>query len=44
MAYYKDICKIQKPNGDIKNPKLSEVIEWLNISEKQITETAEKII
>ncbi len=43
MAYYKDICKIRKPNGDIKNPKLSEVIEWLNISEKQITDTADRL-
>lgn len=43
MAYYKDICKIQKSNGDIKNPKLSEVIEWLNISEKQIADTADRL-
>ncbi|MDO5517309.1 MAG: 3'-5' exonuclease [Clostridium sp.] len=43
MAYYKDICRIPKANGDIKNPKLSEVIEWLNISEKQIAETANRL-
>ncbi|MGN0143744.1 MAG: exonuclease domain-containing protein [Clostridium sp.] len=43
MAYYKNICRIPKANGDIKNPKLSEVIEWLNISEKQIAETSEKL-
>lgn len=43
MNYYKNICKIQKANGDIKNPKLSEVIGWLNISEKQIEETSNKL-
>lgn len=43
MAYYKDICRIPKANGDIKNPKLSEVIDWLNISEKQIAETADRL-
>ena len=43
MAYYKDICRITKANGDIKNPKLSEVIEWLNISKKQITDTADRL-
>jgi DNA polymerase-3 subunit epsilon len=43
MAYYRDICKIPKSNGEIKNPKLSEVIDWLNISTKQISETSEKL-
>ena len=43
MAYYKDICRIPKANGEIKNPKLSEVIDWLNVSEKQIAETSEKL-
>ncbi|MBE6062420.1 MAG: 3'-5' exonuclease [Clostridium butyricum] len=43
MAYYKNICKICKPNGDIKNPKLAEVIEWLNISEKRISDTADRL-
>ena len=43
MAYYRDICKIPKANGEIKNPKLSEVIDWLNISEKQISDTSEKL-
>ena len=42
-AYYKDICRIPKANGEIKNPKLSEVIDWLNVSEKQIAETSEKL-
>ena len=43
MAYYRDICKIKKANGEIKNPKLSEVIDWLNISAERITETSEKL-
>lgn len=43
MAYYRDICKIPKANGEIKNPKLSEVIDWLNISSNQIVETSEKL-
>ena len=43
MAYYRDICKIPKANGEIKNPKLSEVIDWLNISITQIAETSEKL-
>ena len=43
MAYYRDICRIPKSNGEIKNPKLSEVIDWLNISSAQITETSEKL-
>ncbi|CAG9706056.1 DNA polymerase III epsilon subunit [Clostridium neonatale] len=44
MAYYRDICKIPKANGEIKNPKLSEVIDWLNISEKQISDTSENYL
>ena len=43
MAYYKDICRIPKANGDIKNPKLAEVIDFLNITQKQISETAERL-
>ena len=43
MAYYRDICKIKKANGEIKNPKLSEVIDWLNISAEKIAETSEKL-
>lgn len=33
MKYYKDICSIRGKNGDIKNPKLAEVVEFLNIDE-----------
>lgn len=45
MAYYRDICKIPKPsnNGEIKNPKLSEVVDWLNITEEQIEATSNKL-
>jgi len=43
MAYYRDICKIKKANGEVKNPKLSEVIDWLNISTEKIAETSEKL-
>ena len=43
MAYYRDICKIPKANGEIKNPKLAEVIDWLNISTNQIVQTSEKL-
>jgi len=43
MAYYRDICRIPKSNGEIKNPKLSEVIDWLNISTNKISETSEKL-
>ena len=43
MAYYRDIKKKKKSNGEIKNPKLSEVIDWLNISTEKIAETSEKL-
>lgn len=43
MAHYKDICKIPKANGDIKNPKLEEVIKFLQISNEQITKTSDKL-
>lgn len=42
MKYYKDICKILRPTGDYKNPKLEEVIKFLNISDSKISETANK--
>ena len=34
---------LKKSNGEIKNPKLSEVIDWLNISTEKIAETSEKL-
>ncbi|SHE84675.1 3'-5' exonuclease [Clostridium fallax] len=43
MNYYKDICKLLRPNGDYKNPKLEEVVKFLNISKEQISETADKL-
>lgn len=42
MQYYKDICKILRPSGDYKNPKLEEVIKHLNITDSEISETANK--
>lgn len=43
MKYYKDICKLLKPNATYKNPKLEEVIKYLNISNDKISETATKL-
>ncbi|QPJ85611.1 3'-5' exonuclease [Sarcina sp. JB2] len=43
MQYYKDICKLLKSSGDFKNPKLEEVINFLNVSKEKITETANKL-
>jgi len=43
MAYYKEICKIPNANGSVKNPKLSEVIEYLGITEKEIEAKANEL-
>lgn len=43
MSYYKDICKLYRDNGDTKNPKLSEVVDFLNITEEEIANTANKL-
>ncbi|SFC57218.1 3'-5' exonuclease [Clostridium uliginosum] len=43
MAHYRDICRIPKSNGEIKNPKLEEVINFLNITKEQITETSDRL-
>lgn len=43
MAYYKNICNILNPSGTVKNPKLSEVIEYLNITEDQISSKANEL-
>lgn len=43
MKYYKDICKLVKPNGTYKNPKLEEVINYLGITKEQIAATANKL-
>ncbi|GAB6169737.1 3'-5' exonuclease [Clostridium carnis] len=43
MAYYKNICKLPNPNGNIKNPKLAEVIDYLGITEEEITNKANEL-
>ena len=44
MAYYKNICNIPSANGNgIKNPKLSEVITFLGISDKAIAAKADEL-
>lgn len=43
MNYYKDICRILKPNGDTKNPKLEELINFLNITKDQISKKADEL-
>ena len=43
MQYYKDICKILRPSGDYKNPKLEEVINFLGITKDQISSKADEL-
>lgn len=43
MAYYKPVCSILNPSGTIKNPKLSEVIDYLGITEEQIANKANEL-
>ena len=43
MQYYINICRIPKANGDIKNPKLEEVIKFLNITKEQISTKADEL-
>lgn len=43
MHYYKDICRILKANGDIKNPKLEEAVKFLNISKETISKKADEL-
>ena len=44
MAYYKNICKIPSPNGNgIKNPKLSETINYLGITDESIAKKADEL-
>ena len=43
MNYYKNICKLVKPNGTFKNPKLEEAVKFLNISNEKICQTADKL-
>ena len=44
MQYYRDICKILRPSGDYKNPKLEEVINFLGITKDQISSKADELI
>lgn len=43
MNYYKNVCKIYKPNGTFKFPKLAEVIDFLNISQDEVNACAMKM-
>lgn len=43
MQYYKDICKILRPNGQYKNPKLEEVVDFLHITKDQIAKKSEEL-
>ncbi|PPK49066.1 3'-5' exonuclease [Clostridium algidicarnis] len=43
MGYYKNICRLSNSRGDIKNPKLEEVIAFLNISKSKIEELTQKL-
>jgi DNA polymerase-3 subunit epsilon len=43
MNYYRNICKLYKSNGTYKYPKLSEVIDFLNISEESVNNCAMKL-
>ena len=43
MSYYKSICNILNPSGTVKNPRLSEVIDFLGITEEQISNKANEL-
>jgi DNA polymerase-3 subunit epsilon len=43
MNYNRNICKILKPNGEYKNPKLEELIKFLNIDKLKISQTADNL-
>jgi len=43
MQYYRDICRLPKANGEVKNPKLEEVIKFLKITKEQISATSDKL-
>jgi DNA polymerase-3 subunit epsilon len=43
MQYYKDICRIPRANGENKNPKLEEVVNFLNITKQQILKKCEQL-
>lgn len=43
MKYYRPVCKILRPSGDFKNPKLEEVIKFLNITSDTISEVSNNL-
>ena len=43
MNYYKNICKIMNNRGEFKNPRLEEVITFLNIDKSYIESTASRL-
>lgn len=43
MNYYKTICKILNNNGNYKNPRLEEVVKFLNITSEQISALSKKL-
>lgn len=44
MNYYKDVCKFGGGNGYYKNPKLEEVVRFMEITKEKIAETASKYL
>ena len=42
MNYYKSICKCRDSRGEIKNPRLEELVRFLEIDEEKIIETSNK--
>lgn len=36
MAYYKDVCRFKGSKGDIKNPKLEEVVKFFSIDDNKL--------
>lgn len=43
MHYYKNICKIINYNGNYKNPRLEEVVKFLNITSTEINNLTKKL-
>ncbi len=42
MNYYKNICKLRNGRGEVKNPKLEEVVTFLGIDKEKIKSTSQK--
>lgn len=43
MSYYKSICKALDSKGEIKNPRLEELVRFVGISDQTIVETSNKL-